>query len=116
MCTCITIFFNVCTVPPSKPSNFRVEQSSVTSVFARIRWDLTNQTTDAGADRLVLLLTYSNMSLVQEIVLPGNAEQVALNLIPGTNYFVQLRAENPDGMIVTDPMGIETLNGSKYYM
>ena len=112
---CITYLFNVCTVPPSKPGNFRVEQSSVTSVFARIRWDLTNQTADAGADRLIILLTYSNMSLVQEIELPGNAEQVALNLIPGTNYFVRLRAENPDGMIVTDPVGIETLNGSKYY-
>ena len=96
------------------PSNFRVEPSSVTSVFARIRWDLTNQTVDAGADRLTLLLTYSNMSLVQEIDLPGNAEQVALDLIPGTSYVVRLRAENPDGMVITDPVPLETLNGSKY--
>ena len=104
----------ICTVPPSKPGNFRVDRGSITFMFARILWDLTNQTADAGADKLTLLLTYSNMSLVQEIELPGNAERVALDLIPGTEYVVQLRAENPDGMAITDALSVQTLNGSEY--
>jgi hypothetical protein len=91
-----------------------VEEGSTTSVFARVRWDLTNQTTDAGADRLFLLLFYSNMSLVREFELAGNAQQMALNLVPGTIYLVRLRVENPDGMVVTAPVEIETLTGSKH--
>ena len=83
-------------------------------MFARIRWELTNQTADEGADKLTLLLTYSNMSLVQEIDLPGNSEQVALDLIPGTNYTIRLRAENPDGMRITGPVRFATLPGSTY--
>ena len=102
------------TVPPTMPGDFRVEQSSITSVFARIRWTITNQTQDEGAETLSLLLTYSNMSLVQEIVLPGDATLVALDLIPGTEYTVRLRAENPSGMVITDAVPFTTLTGSKY--
>ena len=102
------------TVPPTMPGDFRVEQSSITSVFARIRWTITNQTQDEGAETLTLLLTYSNMSLVQEIILPGDATLVALDLIPGTEYTVRLRAENPSGMVITDAVPFTTLTGSKY--
>lgn len=100
-------------MPPTVPENFRVVPSTITSVFARIQWENTNLTVDAGAERLVVILTYSNMSLVREIELPGNVEQESLDLIPGTNYTVRLRAENPDGMVITDPKAFKTLPGRK---
>ena len=90
-----------------------MEESSITSVFARIRWTITNQTQDAGAETLTLLLTYKNMSLVQQIDLPGYTTQVALDLIPGTDYTVRLRAQNPSGMVITDPVNFKTLTGSE---
>lgn len=95
------------------PGDFQVEASSVTSVFARVRWTITNQTEDEGAEVLTLLLTYSNMTLVEEIQLPGSATFAQLDLIPGINYTVRLRAQNPSGMVITEPASFRTLTGSK---
>ena len=95
------------------PGDFRVEDSSITSVFARIRWSITNRTVDEGAETLTILLTYRNMSLVDQIDLPGDATSVPLDLIPGTEYSVRLRAENPNGMVITETVNFRTLTGSK---
>ena len=97
------------------PGDFRVQRSSITSVFARVRWSIINQTADEGADTLSLLLTYKNMSFVDEITLPGDATQAPLDLIPGTEYAVRLRANNPDGMVITDAVFFTTLTGRKCY-
>ena len=59
---------------------------------------------------------FGNMSIAQQIELSGDATQVTLDLIPGTEYSVRLRAENPSGMVITDAITIETLAGRKFYM
>ena len=96
------------------PGNFMIERNSITSVFARVSWSLTNQTADEGAKALTLRLTYGNMSFIDDIRLPGDATSVPLNLIPGTEYAVRLTAENPDGMITTETKYFQTLLGSKF--
>ena len=68
---------------------------------------------DEGADSLSLLLTYKNMSFVDEITLPGDATQAPLDLIPGTEYAVRLRADNRDGMVITNAVFFTTLTGCK---
>ena len=98
-------------VPPSVPDMFRVDESSITSVFARLQWTNTNQTADEGAETLTLLLMFSNMRLAQQIELSGDTTQVTLDLIPGTEYSARLRAENPSGMVITDAITFSTLDG-----
>ena len=57
---------------------------------------------------------FGNMSIAQQIELPGDSTQVTLDLIPGTDYSARLRAENPDGMVITEAISFTTLAGRKW--
>ena len=86
-------------VPPSIPTNVTFTVLNATHVM--IRWNLTNQTADAGAETLTLHLQDHQCS---PFVLEPTQDEWILNSEPGKMYNLTLKASNPDGEVTTDPI------------
>ena len=69
-----------------------------------IRWTLTNQTVDAGAEILTIHLQDHPNSPFQ---LQPNQEEWIFCSEPGMMYNLTLKAANPDGEVATDPMAVK---------
>ena len=90
------------------------DDRAVTSFEAWFTWTLTNQTADEGAEELIITVFYSNGTLAVETVVPGDQTQTRVELVPGTQYIATLTAVNPDGLVTTEPISIQTLNGGVF--
>ena len=93
--------FILIAVPPSPPSG--VTFSLVNDTHVMIRWMLTNQTSDAGANMLTLHLQDHPSSPF--VIAPTMSEWIVYSE-PGMMYNLSLKATNPDGIVNTDPIKV----------
>lgn len=93
------------------PEDLRVDQ--ISSQTARVSWiPPANLRPDEAADTLLLRVTFANHSFVDQLQLPGEATNIALdNLIPAHEYIVVLSAVNSDGEVTTNPVPFTTSTG-----
>ena len=88
-------------VPPALPTG--ITFTALNNTHAMIRWTLTNQTPDAGAETLSLhLQNHPNSPFELE---PTQSEWI-LYSEPGITYNLSLKVSNPDGVVATNPMTV----------
>ena len=89
-------------MPPSRPAGVTVNR--INDTHLNIRWTLTNQTADAGAEVLTLQLQNHPNSPFR---LDPNQEEWILYSEPEMMYNLTLKAINPDGVATTDPIAVK---------
>lgn len=85
-------------MPPTPPTapNFEIFNSTL----SRITWRLTNHTTDAGPESLIVNIDDDPISPVH--LLPG-VKELLLRTEPGRRYTVTVTSTNVDGMATSQP-------------
>ncbi len=97
-------------MPPALPTHLQVNQISATS--GHISWLLQPNTTDQGADSLVLRVERAGLP-IRVLTLPGDQTEVVLEeLIPAADYSISLTAINVDGRVSTPPATFTTGEGA----
>lgn len=98
-------------IAPAQPTELNV--NSISDKAATVSWSVSLNNEDESASNQTVTVYYANHTVANQKVVGGGVRQQQLSLIPGEMYYTKVRAQNQDGIAVSQNYTFQTLTGGE---